>query len=74
MLDVLSCGDNRPCALPFTVTELDASTFEQLNDWSFSLEPFGLPSVAVPLVNEVLIGSFHSNRLAFFDLGAKATD
>ena len=74
ILDVLSCEDNRPCALPFTVTQLDAISFEHLNSWSFSLEPFGLPSVALPLGNEVLIGSFHSNRLAFFNLGTEVTD
>jgi hypothetical protein len=33
-----------------------------------------LPSVALPLGNEVLIGSFHSNRLAFFNLGTEVTD
>lgn len=74
ILDVLSCEDKRPCALPFTVTELDATTFDSLNSWSFSLEPFGLPSVALPLGNEIVIGSFHSNRLAFFSIGTNATD
>jgi DNA-binding beta-propeller fold protein YncE len=72
-LDVLSCEDKSPCALPFTVTELDATTLEKLNSWSFSAEPFGLPSVALPLGTEVLIGSFRSDRLAFFNIDAETT-
>lgn len=67
ILDAVSCYDNSPCALPFTVSQLDATTFVQIDSWSFSLESFGLPSVALPLGNEVLIGSFRADRLAFFN-------
>ena len=70
ILDVFSCDEMTPCALPFTVTELDALSLDRRNSWSFKLEPFGLPTVALPLGNEVLIGSFLSERLAFFTLGA----
>jgi len=31
--------------------------------YSFSKTVFGLPTVAVPIENEVFLGSFHSDRL-----------
>ncbi|HAZ94613.1 MAG TPA: hypothetical protein DCW94_02825 [Porticoccaceae bacterium] len=70
ILDVFSCEEAGVCALPFTVTELDALSLDKRNSWSFKREPFGLPTVALPLGDEVLIGSFRSDRLAFFSLGA----
>ena len=70
ILDVFSCEEAGVCALPFTVTELDALSLDKRNSWSFKGEPFGLPTVALPLGDEVLIGSFRSDRLAFFSLGA----
>ena len=70
ILDVFSCEEVGVCALPFTVTELDALSLDKRNSWSFKGEPFGLPTVALPLGDEVLIGSFRSDRLAFFSLGA----
>ena len=70
ILDVFSCEETGVCALPFTVTELDALSLDRRNSWSFKGEPFGLPTVALPLGDEVLIGSFRSDRLAFFSLGA----
>ncbi|MDA9352700.1 hypothetical protein N9913_00090 [Porticoccaceae bacterium] len=66
ILDVFSCEETGVCALPFTVTELDALSLDRRNSWSFKGEPFGLPTVALPLGDEVLIGSFRSERLAFF--------
>jgi len=68
ILDVFSCEEVGVCALPFTVTELDALSLDKRNSWSFKGEPFGLPTVALPLGDEVLIGSFRSERLAFFSL------
>jgi hypothetical protein len=68
ILDVFSCEEVGVCALPFTVTELDALSLYKRNSWSFKGEPFGLPTVALPLGDEVLIGSFRSERLAFFSL------
>ena len=70
ILDVFSCEDSGACALPFTVTKLDALSLDKLDSWSFKLEPFGLPTVALPLGDEVLVGSFRSDRLAFFNLDA----
>ena len=67
---MFSCEEAGVCALPFTVTELDALSLDKRNSWSFKREPFGLPTVALPLGDEVLIGSFRSDRLAFFSLGA----
>ena len=68
ILDVFSCEETGVCALPFTVTELDALSLDKRNSWSFKRDPFGLPTVALPLGDEVLIGSFRSERLAFFSL------
>ena len=67
ILDALRCGTEPACALPFAVVQLDVSTLKEIERWSFRAEPFGLPTVALPLGNEVLIGSFRSDRLAYFD-------
>lgn len=67
ILDVLRCKSLNACGLPFVVVQLDVSTLKEIERWSFRGEPFGLPTLALPLGNDVLIGSFQSNRLAYFD-------
>ena len=67
ILDVLRCKFLSACGLPFAVVQLDASTLKEIERWSFHGEPFGLPTVALPLGNDVLLGSFRSNRLAYFN-------
>ena len=41
--------------------------------WAFTRQPFGLPTVALPLksetLNQVFIGTFNGDRLAYFDKG-----
>ena len=39
-----------------------------LDKYSFSKTVFGLPTVAVPFENKVYMGSFHSDRLGFFEI------
>jgi hypothetical protein len=73
VLDVLVCEENSLCPLPFTVTKLDASSLTEIEHWSFTQQPFGLPSVAMPFqtetLNQVIVGTFMGDRLAYFDVG-----
>ena len=47
----------------------DAYSFLNILDkYSFSKTVFGLPTVAVPFENKVYMGSFHSDRLGFFEI------
>ena len=73
ILDTLRCQEIGACALPFLVTQLDASSFDVLRQWTFRGEPFGLPTVALPFAldsgsQQVMLGSFRSDRIAFFNL------
>ena len=75
ILDALRCVDS-VCPLPFRVTKLDAKSYKVLESWFFAGEPFGLPSVAVPISNElisgqIVLGSFMSDRLAYFNADQK---
>lgn len=76
LLDALDCENLSPCALPFSVSALDASNLELIERWEFKQQPFGLPSVALPVrsgtLNQVFIGTFNGDRLAYFDLDTKA--
>jgi hypothetical protein len=69
----MRCLETGPCALPFSVTQLDANSFDVQRQWTFRGEPFGLPTVALPFdldngAQQVMLGSFRSDRIAFFDL------
>jgi hypothetical protein len=73
ILDPMRCLETGPCALPFSVTQLDANSFDVQRQWTFRGEPFGLPTVALPFdldngAQQVMLGSFRSDRIAFFDL------
>lgn len=71
LLDALVCQDLSPCPLPFSVLALDASNLELTERWAFTQQPFGLPTVALPLksetLNQVFIGTFNGDRLAYFE-------
>ena len=75
LLDALDCEDLSPCALPFSVSALDASNLELIERWEFKQQTFGLPSVALPVksetLNQVFIGTFNGDRLAYFDRDIK---
>jgi len=73
ILDPMRCLETGPCALPFSVTQLDASSFDVQRQWTFRGEPFGLPTVALPFdldsgAQQVMLGSFRSDRIAFFNV------
>ena len=72
LLDILACKDSTPCPLPFTVTKLDARNLTEIAHWSFTQQPFGLPSVALPFqtenLNQVIVGTFMGDRFAYFDV------
>ncbi len=75
LLDVLACQESTPCPLPFRVTKLEASSLTEIERWSFTQQPFGLPSVALPFqtetLNQVIVGTFMGDRLAYFDIGPR---
>jgi hypothetical protein len=54
------------CSLPFSIIELNKKDLIKKNTYSFSKVNFGLPTVALPVEKEVYIGSFHSDRIAYF--------
>jgi hypothetical protein len=55
------------CSLPFSVHELDRETLELKNKFSFNKTVFGLPTIAVPIGKKIYLGSFHSDRLGYFN-------
>ena len=69
ILDVaLGCGSefDTTCPLPFSVFELESSNLTIKSKKSFKETVFGLPTVAVPVKNKIWLGSFNSNRIAFY--------
>jgi hypothetical protein len=55
--------DRVACSLPFSIHELNKESLELKNIYSYSKAVFGLPTVAVPIDENIYIGSFHSDRL-----------
>ena len=58
----------RDSSLPFSIYRLDKNDLEIKNEYSFSKTVFGLPTVAVPIEDEVFLGSFHSDRLGIIEI------
>tara|TARA_B100000795_G_scaffold64939_2_gene44016 strand:+ start:5150 stop:6523 length:1374 start_codon:yes stop_codon:yes gene_type:complete len=54
------------CSLPFSIHEIDVVSLKKKNIYSFQETVFGFPTTAYPLNNKIYIGSFHSDRMAFF--------
>ena len=66
--DVGDCEFKKSCSLPFSIYQLDKNNLEIKNEYSFSKTVFGLPTVAVPIEDEVFLGSFHSDRLGIIEI------
>ena len=66
--DVGDCEFKKSCSLPFSIYQLDKNNLEIKNEYSFSKTVFGLPTVAVPIEDEVFLGSFHSDRLGIVEI------
>ena len=66
--DVGDCQFKKSCSLPFSIYRLDKNDLEIKNEYSFSKTVFGLPTVAVPIEDEVFLGSFHSDRLGIIEI------
>ena len=66
--DFGECEFKKSCSLPFSIYQLDIKSLEIINKYSFSKTVFGLPTVAVPFENKIYMGSFHSDRLGFFEV------
>ena len=65
--DAGDCMIRPACSLPFSVHELDRETLELKNKFSFNKTVFGLPTIAVPIGKKIYLGSFHSDRLGYFN-------
>ena len=66
--DFGDCEFKKSCSLPFSIYQLDKNNLEIKNEYSFSKTVFGLPTVAVPIKDEVFLGSFHSDRLGIIEI------
>ena len=66
--DFGDCEFKKSCSLPFSIYQLDKNNLEIKNEYSFSKTVFGLPTVAVPIEDEVFLGSFHSDRLGIIKI------
>lgn len=69
ILDVVAgCGleFHTTCPLPFSVYELSSDNLDIKKKDSFKESVFGLPTVAVPVGDKIWLGSFNSNRIAFY--------
>ena len=64
--DAGDCIERPACSLPFSIYEIDRETFVLKNKNSFNKTVFGLPTIAVPIENVIIMGSFHSDRLGYF--------
>ena len=66
--DFGDCEFKKSWSLPFSIYQLDKNNLEIKNEYSFSKTVFGLPTVAVPIEDEVFLGSFHSDRLGIIKI------
>ena len=64
--DAGNCIERPACSLPFSIYEIDRETFVLKNKNSFNKTVFGLPTIALPIENVIIMGSFHSDRLGYF--------
>ena len=64
--DAGDCIERPACSLPFSSYEIDRETFVLKNKNSFNKTVFGLPTIALPIENGIIMGSFHSDRLGYF--------
>ena len=64
--DAGNCIERPACSLPFSIYEIDRETFVLKNKNSFNKTVFGLPTIALPIENGIIMGSFHSDRLGYF--------
>ena len=64
--DAGDCIERPACSLPFSIYEIDKETFVLKNKNSFNKTVFGLPTIALPIENVIIMGSFHSDRLGYF--------
>ena len=64
--DAGDCIERPACSLPFSIYEIDRETFALKNKNSFNKTVFGLPTIALPIENVIIMGSFHSDRLGYF--------
>ena len=64
--DVGDCIERPACSLPFSIYEIDRETFVLKNKNSFNKTVFGLPTIALPIENVIIMGSFHSDRIGYF--------
>ena len=66
LLDIIPCEGNFPCALPFSVYQLEPLTLDLIDEWHFDRPKMGMPTVSYPLDNRIWIGSAYSERIGVY--------
>jgi hypothetical protein len=68
LLDTIPCEENFPCALPFSVYQLEPVTLALIDKWSFDRPKMGMPTVAYPTDGRIWIGAAYSDRVVSFSI------
>ena len=68
ILDTVPCKLHFPCALPFSIYQLEPITLELINKWRFNHTKIGMPTVTYPLDGRNWIGAAYSDRVVFFSI------
>ncbi len=66
--DFDKCAGNLNCTLPWSVSQLSRDTLEVIKTYSFQSSNMGVGTVGVKVGDELWMGSFKSNRLAYINL------
>ena len=63
VLDIIPCEGYLPCALPFSVYQLEPITLDLINKRSFHRPKMGMPTVSYPFDDRLWIGSAYAERV-----------
>tara|TARA_B100000953_G_scaffold59097_1_gene46797 strand:- start:216 stop:1286 length:1071 start_codon:yes stop_codon:yes gene_type:complete len=66
--DFEKCAGNINCTLPWSVTKLSRDNLKIIKTYSFDSTNMGVGTVGVKVGDELWMGSFKSNRLAYINL------
>jgi len=66
--DFDKCAGNINCTLPWSVSKLNRNNLNVIKTYSFESSNMGVGTVGVKVGDELWIGSFKSNRLAYIEL------
>ena len=66
--DFYKCAGNINCTLPWSVSKLNRDNLDVIKTYSFESSNMGVGTVGVKVGDELWMGSFKSNRLAYIKL------